>query len=138
MRAMIDSLLRPAFALAGIAVAMLVAPVAAQGPELAMLDGLRHGSWDIKLRGEGSASSKVCLRNGRELIQLRHRQASCNRVIVDDAPGVITVHYSCPGNGYGQTTIRRESATIVQISSQGVAGNAPFNFNAEGRYAGGC
>ena len=117
---------------------MLVAPVAAQGPELGMLDGLRAGSWDLKLRGEAGPSSKVCLRTGRELIQLRHRQAGCNRIVVDDLPGEVTVHYSCPGNGYGQTTIRKESATVVQISSQGVAGKAPFNFHAEGRYAGGC
>jgi hypothetical protein len=116
---------------------MLVAPAAAQGPELAMLDGLRDGAWEVKLRGDDTRS-RLCVRKGRELIQLRHRQLGCTRLVVEDGPSLVTVHYSCPGNGFGQTTIRRESSQLVQISTQGVEGKAPFNFNAEARYAGTC
>ena len=138
MRSKLNAGLRPLLGTAGVLVGMLVAPAAAQGPELAMLDGLRDGGWDIRIRGEDGRGSRICLRTGRELIQIRHRAQVCSRFVVEDTPGEVTVHYSCPGSGYGQTTIRRESAQLVQISTQGVEGRSPFNFNAEGRYAGSC
>jgi hypothetical protein len=129
--------LRPLLGAAGIVTAMLVAPVAAQGPELAMLNGLRDGAWDIKIRGE-ETKSRICIHSGREFIQLRHRQLACERLVVDDGASLVTVHYSCPKAGFGQTTIRKETTTLVQINSQGVEGKQPFNFDAEARYAGSC
>ena len=128
---------RPMAAVAGILIGMVIAPVAAQGPELAMLDGLRNGAWELRIRGE-ETRKRICVRNGRDLIQLRHGQQNCNRFVVEDRPASITVHYACPGNGYGQTTIRKESPQLVQISTQGVEGKSPFNFNAEARHMGPC
>ncbi len=128
---------RPMAAIAGILLGMVVAPVAAQGPELAMLDGLRSGSWELRIRGE-EARKRICVRSGRDFIQLRHKQPGCSRFVVNDGASEVTVHYSCPGNGYGQTTIRKESPQLVQISTQGVEGKSPFNFSAEARHVGGC
>lgn len=138
MRSKLNAVLRPVLGMAGVLVGMVVAPATAQTPELAMLGGLRSGGWELKIRGAAGQPNKICLRNGRELIQIRHRTQVCNRVVVEDGANAVTVHYSCPGSGYGQTTIRRESAQLVQISTQGVEGKAPFNFNAEGRYTGAC
>ncbi|WEK45631.1 MAG: hypothetical protein P0Y56_11385 [Candidatus Andeanibacterium colombiense] len=134
---MLNAAFRPFLGIAGIVSAMLVAPVAAQGPELAMLDGLHSGAWDIKLRGQDT-KSRLCIRSGRDFIQLRHKQQSCERFIVDDNASLVTVHYSCPHNGFGQTTIRKESSSLLQISTQGVEGKQPFNFDAEARYVGSC
>jgi hypothetical protein len=114
-----------------------VLPVVAQAPELAMLDGLQDGSWEIRIRGE-EASRNICLRTGRELIQIRHQSERCSRFVVDDGATEVTVQYSCPGNGYGRTTIRRETPQLVQINSQGIEKNLPFHFNAEARRAGAC
>jgi hypothetical protein len=137
MSAKLNTGVRPLLGVAGVLTAILVAPVAAQGPELAMLDGLRGGTWELKIRG-ADAKSRLCIHSGRELIQLRHRQQGCERFVVDDRPTEVTVHYSCPKTGFGQTTIRKESTQVVQISTQGVEGKAPFNFDAEARYAGAC
>ena len=123
--------------MAGIAIGVLVAPATAQAPELVMLDGLQAGAWDIRIRGE-DGGDRVCLRTGRELIQIRHRQHRCNRIVVEDAATAVTVQYSCPGNGYGRTTIRKETAQLVQINSQGIEKGLPFHFNAEARRSGGC
>ena len=128
---------RPLAAVAGILLGMVVAPVAAQAPELAMLDGLRDGAWEIHVWGE-EARQRICVRNGRELIQIRHRNRGCSRYVVDDQPNQVTVHYACPGSGYGQTTIRKESPQLVQINSQGVEGRSPFSFTAEARRVGPC
>ena len=117
-----------------LAVAM---PVSAQAPELAMLDGLTPGNWDLRLRGDGGQRS-ICVRTGRELIQIRHTQNSCSRVVVQDDASEVTVQYTCRGDGYGRTTIRREGNSLVQIRSQGIQGGTPFSLQGEARRTGSC
>ena len=124
-------------AMAGVLFGLLVVPASAHAPELAMLDGLSPGLWEIRVWGDNSRST-VCVRTGRELIQIRHKQAGCSRTPVDDEPNLVTVEYSCSGSGFGRTTIRRESAQLVQINSQGIQGDLPFHFNAEARRVGAC
>ncbi len=112
-------------------------PVAAQAPELAMLAGLAKGSWEFRVR-HGDAPAAVCVRSGRELVQIRHRQAGCSQYVVDDQPNSVTVQYTCRGDGYGRTTIRREDSRLVQIRSQGMQGGMPFTIEGEARQTGSC
>ena len=116
--------------------------VAAGGPalaqaSLAMLDTLERGQWEVRYR-DGSTPRNICVRSGQELIQLRHRESGCNRFVVEDGKSEVTVQYTCRGNGYGRTNIRRESAGLVQIDSQGIADGRPFQFSAEARRTGAC
>lgn len=115
----------------------LALPVAAQTDSLSMLGGLSKGEWTIKHR-DGSADRKICVKSGRELIQLRHREPDCSRFVVEDAKSKITIQYTCPGNGYGRTDIRKETGQLVQIESQGIASGLPFQFAAEARHTGSC
>lgn len=112
-------------------------PVQAQNASLAMLDGLAKGEWTLRFR-DGAAPRRICLKSGQELIQLRHRDPGCSHFVVDDATQQVTVHYTCPGNGYGRTSIRRETGGLVQIESQGIADGLPFQFTAEARRTGSC
>jgi hypothetical protein len=57
---------------------------------------------------------------------------------VNDENRFVTVHYTCPGAGYGRTQIRLESAQLVQVDSQGIAQGFPFDFTAEARRVGSC
>lgn len=119
---------------ASLAVAL---PVAAQAPSLAMLDTLDRGVWTLHLRSNGT-DQRICLRSGRELIQLRHPQRGCEQFVVQDDPNQVTVQYTCRGNGYGRTTIRKEGNSLVQIRSQGIAEDMPFSIEGEARRTGGC
>jgi hypothetical protein len=121
-------------AMAGVA---LVMPAHAQSNALAMLSGLSKGEWTIRFR-DGSPSRKICIRSGDELIQLQHDDRNCRRFVVEDGATEVTVHYTCRGNGYGRTSIRRETATLVQIESQGIVNGLPFQFLAEARQTGSC
>ena len=112
-------------------------PAAAQSDSLAMLTGLTKGEWTIKHR-DGSADRKICVESGQELIQLRHDDSDCSRFVVEDGANKVTVQYTCPGNGYGRTNIRKETGTLVQIESQGIASGLPFQFAAEARRTGSC
>ncbi len=128
---------------AALIVAVLIAPfalpsaVALAQASLAMLEGLDRGGWEVRFR-DGSEARKVCVRSGRELIQLRHADSGCNRFVVEDGAQAVTVQYTCRGNGYGRTSIRKESPGLVQIESQGIAGGKPFQFSAEARRTGAC
>jgi hypothetical protein len=113
------------------------APGLAQGNGLAMLGTLTKGEWTIKQRG-GVPDRKICVRTGVELIQLKHREAGCNQFVVEDGAARVTVQYTCPGNGYGRTSIRRETASLVQLESQGIHDGTPFQFVAEARRTGTC
>jgi hypothetical protein len=122
----------------GVAVAALAAvPIVAFAAELAMLDSLTKGEWTLRIRDDSSVQ-RICVRDGRELIQLRHRQSGCSRFVVQDGADEVVVQYTCPGNGYGRTSIRRESNSLVQIQTQGIYNGAPFSFGGEARHSGRC
>jgi len=125
-------------ALAGTgAVLGLAAPVLAQGDGLAMLGSLAKGEWTIRQRG-GAPDRKICVKSGAELIQLMHRESGCSQFVVEDGAARVTVQYTCPGNGYGRTSIRRETPALVQLESQGIEGKMPFQLTAEARRTGTC
>lgn len=119
------------------ALGLAAVPVLAQGNGLAMLGTLSKGQWTIKQRG-GAPDRKICVKSGTELIQLVHRESGCSQFVVEDGAARVTVQYTCPGNGYGRTSIRRETPALVQIESQGIQGGMPFQLTAEGRRTGPC
>jgi hypothetical protein len=121
----------------GLATLLLVIPLTAGAAELGMLDGLAKGAWSLRIRDDGS-QQRICVRDGRELIQIRHKQPGCSRFVVEDGADEVIVHYTCRGNGYGRTSIRRESSGLVQVESQGIVDGAPFAISGEARYGGGC
>lgn len=116
---------------------LLAEPIAAEVAELAMLDTLQPGMWEIRQRADG-VRRNICVRNGRDLIQLQHRQAGCTRFVVQDDAQEVTVQYTCRGDGYGRTTIRREGSALVQLQTQGSQGGAPFALAGEARRTGPC
>lgn len=121
----------------GAAALWLAVPGLAQGSGLAMLGTLTKGEWTVKQRG-GAPDRKICLKSGAELIQIKHRDAGCNQFVVEDGAARVTVQYTCPGNGYGRTSIRRETGSLVQLESQGIHDGTPFQFIAEARRTGTC
>lgn len=112
--------------------------VTAEKPALAMLDLLQPGQWEVRDRDLSGGRSRVCLENGRNLIQIRHMRETCRSFTVEDTAEAVTVHYTCPGNGYGQTSVRFENAQLVQLETQGIAQGLPFNVRAEVRRVGSC
>jgi len=116
--------------------AAVAVPAQGQKQSLGMLDELAHGGWELRERG--GPVQNLCLDSGRRLIQLRHQGVPCSSVVVEDKSDQVTVQYTCRGQGYGRTQIRRETDGLVQIDSQGIANGLPFSFSAEGRKTGDC
>jgi hypothetical protein len=139
MKQLSDSFSR-ALMLAGLAASAALwwaVPGLAQGNGLALLGTLTKGEWTIKSRG-GAPERKICVKSGAELIQLMHRESGCSQFVVEDAAARVTVQYTCPGNGYGRTSIRRETPALVQLESQGIHDGTPFQLTAEARRTGAC
>lgn len=116
----------------------LAVPAVAQAPTLAMLGQIEPGRWELRMRAPESGVRHVCVQDGRELIQLRHPWPNCQKVVVRDTTLEVAVQYTCKGHGYGLTRIRRETARLVQVDSQGIVDGLPFAFVAEGRRIGDC
>jgi hypothetical protein len=135
MMAIFSSILRCSLAASALAGATAVP---AQAPSLAMLDRLEKGSWQLRERGNDAVLQTVCLGDARRMIQIQHPRANCSRYIIEDAPGSVTVHYTCPGAGHGRTSIRSETNRLVQIDTQGIADGKPFSQAIEARRAGPC
>jgi hypothetical protein len=117
-----------------VGVALTATVSLAQRAQLGGLTQLASGRWEVRMREPGLPSEQICLRDGRQLIQLRHREQACERFVVSDQANDVTIQYTCHGKGYGRTHIRRLSDRLVQIETQGIAGGLPFNFAAEGRW----
>ena len=121
----------------GAAVLIIAVPLVAHSAELAMLDALAKGAWNLRIRDNGS-QQRICVRSGRELIQIQHKQPGCSQFVVEDAANVVVVQYTCRGNGYGRTSIRREGSDVLQIQTQGIYDGTPFSYSGEARLSGSC
>lgn len=103
---------------------------------LSAFAAVQPGLWE--LRAEGEPVRNLCLADAEALTQLRHRAGSCSRLVIADGKGAATIHYTCPGAGWGRTSVRVETPRLLRIDSQGIADNAPFAFVAEARRLGDC
>lgn len=109
-------------------------PVAVGG--LTALGTVESGQWQLKEVGGNSRT--VCLSDPQALLQIRHSGAQCSRFVIENTASVSTVHYTCPGQGHGRTTISVETPRLLSLETQGVAQGAPFDVQLEGRRIGTC
>jgi hypothetical protein len=122
------------------AAAMVLAPgvvqtAAAEAP-LTALSQLEPGQWS--LTSPGARPRSICLTDPRVLLQLEHTGIACSRYIIANEKTVTVVHYTCPGAGHGRTEVKVETPRLIQIQSQGIFANAPFDWAVEGRLTGSC
>lgn len=121
---------------AAVAVGVASAGLAQLRPAIPALASLEPGLW--QLRGEGEATRTICVADPHSLIQLRHGATPCSRLVIASDKSSATIHYSCPGAGWGRTTLRVETPRLARIDTQGIADNEPFAFIAEARRIGPC
>lgn len=132
--------IRPLYCLTG-ALLLLGATSAfavSENGDLALLDTLERGMWQLRPTGGGAPATKICLGNPESLTQIQHSGLACEQYVVRSNANSVTVSYTCKGQGQGLTTIRKESSRIIHIQSQGIRNNAPFSTSVEGRKIGAC
>lgn len=102
------------------------------------LASLQPGRWQLRSFDPGTAAKTLCLGDPRQLLQVRHGTLPCNRFMITNEPGYTVVAYSCTRRGSGRTSIRVETPRVIQIESQGIVDQAPFEISYEGRRIGDC
>lgn len=122
------------------AILAVTAPALTQAPgRPAALEKLQAGLWQLRdLDSPNVQLPLLCLGDPNLLVQLKHRNAPCSRLVVGQDQLSATVHYTCTAGGFGQTLIRVETPRLVQIETQGIAENVPFASRFEARRVGAC
>lgn len=111
---------------------------AAEAPRPNVLARIQPGQWVLRGLDGSTPTRTICLTDPTVLLQLNHPELACSRIVLEDGATSGKVHYSCPGHGHGDTMIRVETPTLIDIVSQGIVDNAPFNMSIEGRRVGEC
>jgi hypothetical protein len=121
--------------LAALAAAALPATlVAADDDPLAMLES---GKWSVK-SSDGASPRELCLGDPVQLVRLEHSGLACrDESVAGEARGA-TIQYSCPGHGFGHTSLRIETPRVATIETQGLVDGRPFAYRATARKIGPC
>ena len=128
-------------ALVGAAAITVLALGAAQRPAAhrpAALSSVSGGLWEISTSAAGTNARRQCVADPIALAQYEHRSASCTRVVISDKPSETVVHYTCPGGGFGRTKMTVLTPRSMRVETQGISGNAPFNYVLQVRRVGDC
>lgn len=120
-----------------IGLAGTLASAAAQTPR-DPLSVVEPGRWRVREIGATDSERSMCVADPRVLLQLGHPGATCSRVLLETSKAKLGVRYSCPGAGYGQTSITVEGPHLVRIQTQGIANGQPFAGDYEARRVGRC
>lgn len=126
----------------GVAGLMLVSGLAvaapAGGPALAAVARIEPGQWQLKALGSDAAPRTVCIGDAESIIQYGHANAQCQRFVIANDVNVATVHYTCPGIGHGQTSVKVATPRNFNLETQGIVNGAPFDEQYEARRLGAC
>jgi hypothetical protein len=129
--------------IAGLALAFAGLSGAAPAPadpmaSLTALNAIQPGQWVLRARDGTGTARTLCLGDVRQLLQIRHSGATCTRFVIGNDPSQAVIAYSCASAGNGRTSVRVETPRLIQIDSQGIVNNEPFNLTLEGRRVGEC
>jgi hypothetical protein len=98
------------------------------------------GNWEIRELGPAPRFGRaaMCVRNIDQFLQREHPGASCTQSVIEEGAMSLTVHYTCPGKGWGRSMLRIETPYLARLETQGIARNLPFSYSAELRQTGDC
>lgn len=123
-------------AIAAASAVLLLGLTAADRPSI--LSKATSGLWELS-RGNGVPRlSRQCIADPALLAQIEHARVNCTRVIIRDLPTSAEIHYTCPGGGFGRTTISMFTPRSFRIETQGISRSAPFNYVVQARRVGNC
>ena len=106
--------------------------------DLTALRKIELGLWDVRAKDARDGGRTMCISDPAVLTQLAHAGLSCSRFVISSTADDVVVHYSCPAMGSGQTEIRIETPRLVQIETQGMLRQTPFQMRYEARRIGDC
>jgi hypothetical protein len=113
-------------------------PAVAEAPVPTALAAMQPGQWQLRSLDGSAPPKSICIGDPRVLLQIRHGNLPCTKLVLMNNASQAVVSYSCAAAGNGRTTVRVETPRVVQIESQGIADKSPFDWTYEGRRIGDC
>jgi len=110
----------------------------AQAPAPAALAPLETGLWEFRDVERSGPPTRICVTDLRQLFQPQQPEPLCKHFLVENGRDQAAVAYDCAAGGQGRTSLRVETARLVQIQSQGIIGGRPFDVHYEARRIGAC
>jgi hypothetical protein len=110
----------------------------AQAPAPTALAPLETGLWEFRDLDRPGQTTRICITDLRELLQPQQPTPLCRHFIGENERDHVAVAYDCAAGGQGRTSLRVETARLVQIDSQGISGGRPFALRYEARFIGAC
>jgi hypothetical protein len=104
-------------------------------PSLARLE---PGRWQVRDLDSNTERRSICIGDPMLLAQIEHDGPPCAAEVIESGPSGGTVRYTCPGRGFGHSTIKMETPRAASIVTQGINANRPFSFRAQARMVGDC
>lgn len=122
------------------AIMAAAAPAATQERQrLNAVSALQPGLWELRDLDQPKAPRRaICVADPQSLLQIEHRGSPCSRLVVSADQNEVTVHYTCPADGFGQTSIRVVSPQLARIDTQGIKNKQPFLYRADARRVRSC
>ena len=96
------------------------------------------GLWEIYRLPGNRDMARECVGDVLSLAQYEHRGHRCTSSIVTDGPISTVIQYSCPGGGFGRSTLTMITPRSLRIETQGISDNLPFNYVLQARRVGDC
>lgn len=94
------------------------------------------GLWEVVR--SGSKPRQICVAQVASLAQLEHRGGTCTRVVIRESGSRATIHYTCTGNGFGESEMTLLTPRSIRVETQGISRGAPFNYVVQARRTGNC
>ena len=107
-------------------------------PRPAALVQASPGLWEIYRIPGMRDMARECLGDVAVLAQYEHRRQRCTSSIVTNGPISTVIQYSCPGGGFGRSTLTMITPRSLRIETQGISDNLPFNYVLQARRVGDC
>jgi hypothetical protein len=128
---------------ARILVAALLAggvPAAAQAPAaMAVLKGgFSPGRWQVRVPGDEATRPRTLCITSADSFLMGGRGGQCRFNIISDGPTEAVVTYRCDSGLSGRTALRRDTAGLYTLDTQGLEGGIPFGAREEWRRTGPC
>ena len=96
------------------------------------------GLWEVSKSAAGARAERRCVPSAATLAQWEHYRAQCTRVVISSTGTEAVIHYTCPGDGFGQSKIKVITPRSLRIETQGISGGYPFNYVLHARRIGEC
>jgi hypothetical protein len=108
-------------------------------PALAVLNGgFTPGRWEVRSVDSPKGPSRTLCIASAEAFLMGGRSGQCRFTIISDGPSEAVVTYRCDGGLSGRTDVRRDTAGLYTLGTQGVERGLPFGAREEWRRTGTC